>query len=71
MRNSIKGDRILFSINGIAIIQLFGPITSRGADSCGAVGNSPNCFHRYSYKLSWKMGNWGDDTLMAAGPMGH
>ncbi|WP_330924543.1 hypothetical protein [Candidatus Sororendozoicomonas aggregata] len=68
MRNSIKGDRILFSINGIAIIQLFGPITSRGAESCGAVGTSPNMLRRFSYNLSWKRGSW-NDTLIATYPV--
>ncbi|WP_330924549.1 hypothetical protein [Candidatus Sororendozoicomonas aggregata] len=70
MSNVIKSKHTLSTKNGIEISQLFGPVDTMGAEACGAAGNSSSSFHRYSYKLSWVMGNW-RDTLMAAGPLGH
>ncbi len=61
----IMRDNTLSSKNGIRINRLFGPVTSRSAESCGAGGESPWAHHCVNfYRLSWKRGNW-KSTLIA------
>ncbi|WP_330924545.1 hypothetical protein [Candidatus Sororendozoicomonas aggregata] len=69
MCNFIKSHHTLSSKNGVSINQLFGPATSRGAESCGAKGEGPRVHHCINfYRLYWKRGNW-RDTLIAKYPV--